>query len=106
MSTSSLLQLFSTGVVGLAAILSSGCSLVYERVPTSRNPSAVQSTLSAVLDHYTLPSTSIAPTPNRDPYVDASIHSMQKVAEAQSLVFDGSRATDGIVMRASGKDTP
>ena len=98
MSTSSLLQLFSTALVGLAAILSSGCSLLYERVPTSRNPSAVQSTLFAALDHYTLPFTSIAPTPNRDPYVDASIHSMQKVAEAQGLVFDGSRATDGIVI--------
>jgi len=76
----------------------SGCSLLYERVPTGRDPSAVQTMLFGALNHYALPSKSIAPPPNKDSQVDAAIHSMQNVAEDQGLVFDGSRATEGIVI--------
>ena len=98
MIRSSLLQLLSTALVGLAALLPSGCALLYDRVPSGRDPSAAQTMLFHALDHYALPPRSIAPTPNKDSHVDAAIHSMQKVAEDQGLVFDGSRATQGIVI--------
>ena len=54
--------------------------------------------LMAVLQGYQLPTQSVAPTANPDPDVQQVIVRMGEVARSQGLVFDGSRANQGIVV--------
>ena len=77
-------------------LLLAGCSLL-RPMPEARQPSPVQISLSRTLYSYHMPAQSIPPAANRDPQVDAAIHSMQRIATAQGMIFDGSRAGEGTV---------
>ena len=57
-----------------------------------------QGKLMTVLQGYQLPAQSIAPTVNPDQDVQRAIVRMSQIAQSQGLVFDGSRARDGIVV--------
>lgn len=82
-----------------------GCSLL-EPMPKGSQPSQIQMSLSGMLQSYRLPPESIPPFTHNDLQVNAAIQSMQKVASAQSLIFDGSRAAEGTVVvgRMGGND--
>jgi hypothetical protein len=74
-----------------------GCSIL-EPMPPSAEPTPVTMNLASILQGYRLPSQSITPSTNPDPHVDAAIHSMQRIAASQGLIFDGSRAAEGTVI--------
>jgi hypothetical protein len=78
-------------------MLLAGCSIL-EPMPDSGQPSPVQLSLSGLLQGYRLPAQSIPSSTNSDPQVDAAIHSMQRIATDEGLIFDGSRAADGTVI--------
>ncbi len=86
-----------TTVIVPIVMLLAGCSII-DPMPESRDPSPVQLSLSGMIRTYRLPSQSIPPSTNNDPQVDAAIHSMQRIAADEGLIFDGSRAADGTVI--------
>jgi hypothetical protein len=78
-------------------MLLGGCSIL-EPMPDSGQPTPIQLNLSDLLQDYRLPAQSIPPSTNSDPQVDAAIHSMQRIATVEGLVFDGSRTAEGTVI--------
>ena len=52
----------------------------------------------SALQGYQLPSASVAPTMNPDPDVQQAIMRMSQIAPSQGLIFDGTRANEGIII--------
>ena len=79
-------------------MLLAGCSILEPMPPSAGEPTPVQMSLASLLQSYRLPSQSIPPSTNPDPQADAAIHSMQRIAAMQGLIFDGARAAEGTVI--------
>jgi hypothetical protein len=89
--------------IGVMFLIGAGCQSDTSSIP-SEPPAAKQVSpdqhgkLMGALEGYQLPAQSIAATSHPDPAVQQVIVRMSQIAQSQGLVFDGSRANEGIVI--------
>jgi len=95
-------------LAGVVGCKSDATSTPPQQPPTASRPDAgstsaggvtsEQVRLMTVLRDYQLPAQSVPPARHADPQVDSVLQKMMAVANQQGLIFDGSRAAEGVIV--------